>query len=86
MSSLAKLHKINPHANTRNGWAKTFCGLLGVQERNTDTEYSTIQGFRFEATTGKTGVNCAKCRKGRWDRSDDPTGRGLGGVTWISVA
>lgn len=72
-----KCHKINPAANTMPDWYATFCGLTGMKERYSDDEYTGVQGYIFEATTGTKGVTCAKCRKGRWTRTDDPTSKGL---------
>ena len=74
---LNKIHKINPNANVMFGGHGTFCGLSGMRETFCSTEYGTTQGNIFEATTGTKGVTCAKCRKGRWTRTDDPTGASL---------
>jgi hypothetical protein len=67
--SLSKVHKIDPHAVRAPGWVKTFCGRIGHKDSGPN-EYVTDVNGRFEATAGREGVTCQRCRQGRWDRTD----------------
>lgn len=69
---LGKVHKINPHMARAPGWVITFCGRVGYKDR-VPNEYVTDVNDRFEATEGKDGVTCKRCRAGRWDRTDGRT-------------
>jgi hypothetical protein len=71
---LAKVHKINPHPGyTSPGWSQTFCGRVGRRDAHVPNEYVTVVNGRFEATEGKDGVTCKRCREGRWARTDGRT-------------
>lgn len=70
MMALSKVHKINPRADyAPSGWIITFCGRVGHKD-SVPNEYVTAVNGRFEATEGKDGVTCKRCREGRWDRTD----------------
>ena len=77
MSLLGKVHKLKPVGSetrrTGYGWRETFCGLTGSQCSGFSTEFETDVGHRFEAVDVSNGVTCARCRKGRWSRTDDGT-------------
>lgn len=76
--ALGKVHKLKPdRQRPPHDWRETFCGMIG-RGSLVSSEYETTLGARFEATDGKEGVTCKRCRKGFWNRTDDPTGRGLG--------
>ena len=63
MVGLNKVHKLRPFLEARISDRRvTFCGLTGVLAPGTNTEFDTITGNRFEATDGKSGVTCARCR------------------------
>ena len=80
--SLGKIHKLKPAGSesrrARYGTRQTFCGLIGALCRGFSSEFDTDEGNRFEATDGSDGVNCRRCRKGRWPRTDDATARPYG--------
>jgi hypothetical protein len=71
--SLSAVHKINPHIEfSSGGWKQTFCGRVGHKD-SVPNEYVTAVNGRFEATEGKDGVTCKRCREGRWNRTDGRT-------------
>jgi hypothetical protein len=49
----------------------THCGLHGVAEQDSDNEFSTIKGDRFEAYPGDqfSRVTCKRCQKSAERRS-----------------
>jgi len=56
-----------------NGSAKTFCGLTGWRSPNTDIEFDTATGTRFEIAAKPS---CASCRRSsEKNRSGDRTPR-----------